>query len=115
LIHIQELLPLVSWALVHHSVIRKSVFIFHANLAKLTLEGGLIANRVVRVLTIKLCFTCKFFILIFKIQGHTCSVTLLHATFIDFGCVGKTSKNLHMRMLELKTQQQNLDIQSVDL
>jgi hypothetical protein len=83
-VHLQELLSLVKRALVHHFVIRKNVFIFHANLAKLTLEGRLIANKVASLFIIKMRFHCKFFIIIFKTQDHTCSFILLHATFIDF-------------------------------
>jgi hypothetical protein len=89
---------LVKKALVHHYVIRNNVIIFHANLVELTLEGRPITNRVVKLLIIKLCFHYKFFILIFKIQGHTCSPTLLHAAFINSGLVGWASKNLHMNM-----------------
>jgi hypothetical protein len=88
-------------------VIRKNVIIFHASLAEITLEGRPIANRVVKPLTIKTCCHYKFFILIFKIQGHTCFPILLHAAFIKFGLVGWTSKHLHMNMPQLKTQQQN--------
>lgn len=86
-------------------MIRNNVIIFHANLAKLRLEGRLIANRVVRPLVIKMCFDCKFFILILKIHGHTCFPDLLHAAFKYFGCVGNTFKDLHMIMPKLKTQQ----------
>jgi hypothetical protein len=88
-------------------VIRKNVIILHANLAEFTLEGRPIANRVVKLLTIKMCFHYKFFIFIFKIQGHTCSPILLHVAFKSYGLVGWTSKNLHMNMPQLKTQQQN--------
>jgi len=95
-------------------MIRKNVIIIHTNLAKLTLEGRPIINRVVKPFIIKMCFDCKFFILILKIQGHTCSLDLLHATFKDFGCVGRTSKDLHMSMLELKAQQ-HPNIQSIEL
>jgi hypothetical protein len=91
-VHLQELLPLVRRALIHHFVIRKNVFIFHANLAKLTLEGRLIANRVAMLFIIKMCFHCKFFILIFKTQGHTCPFILLHVTSIDSSLVGWSSK-----------------------
>jgi hypothetical protein len=94
-------------------MIRKNVIIFHANLAKLTSEGRSIANKVVKPLVIKMRFDYKFLILIFNIQGHTCSPYLLHVAFKDFGCVGRTSKDLHMSMLELKTQ--HFDIQSIKL
>jgi len=77
-------------------MIRKNVIILHA------LEGRPIANRVVKPLTIRTCFHYKFFILIFKIQGHTCFPILLHVTFINSGLVGWTSKNLRMNMPQLK-------------
>jgi hypothetical protein len=80
---------------------------FHANLIEFTLEGRPITNWVVRSLIIKMCFHYKLFVLILKIQGHICSLTLLHATFIDVGLLGWTSKNLHINMPQLKTQQQN--------
>jgi hypothetical protein len=54
-VHPKELLPLVRRALLHHFVIRKNVFIFHSNLAKLTLKGRPIINRVVRLFIIKMC------------------------------------------------------------
>jgi len=83
-------------------MVRQNVFIFHANLVELTLEGRLIANWVVRPFIITMCFHYKLFVL--KIQGHTCSPTLLHVAFIDFGLMGWTSKYLHMNMPQLKTQ-----------
>ncbi len=76
-------------------MIRKNVFIFHANLVELTLEGRLITNKVVKPLIVKMCFHCKFFILVLKIQGDTCSPTSLYATFIDFGCGEDLQKPTH--------------------
>ncbi len=97
-VHFQEVFPLIRRALVHHSMVRHNVFIFHANLAKLTLEGRLIANWVVRPFIIKMCFHYKLFVLIFKIQGRTCSPILLHVAFIDFSLMRWTSKYLDMNV-----------------
>ncbi len=106
-VHFQEVFPLVRKTLIHHFVVRHYVFIFQANLTELTLKGRLITNWVVRSLIIKMCFHYRLFILILKIQGHTCFPTLLHATFIDSSLMGWTSKNLCINMPQLKTQQQN--------